>query len=620
MDLTPLEQRLVDSVQVGRAVELAPGEPLRHQDMASWGPEREVRAEVIRDILLGRLIRGIDPRGLRLHGARVVGPLDLEGVISPVRLFLTHCDLPDRIGMRGARLALVCLDGCRVTLLNAADLQVEGPLLLRRGFVATQSVRLLAAKVGGTLNLDGAMLRSADGAALLADHLEVGGALDLGLGFSADGRGEGGAIRLNDARVGAMLRGRRTRVVNPDGPAIRAERLQVEGAIALTEGAELSGVDPTGVVQLTGARVGAFVSMDGARLTNAGSGPALSASYVNVVGTVYLDGGLRADGGIRLAGGRIGGKLQLDRAWAAGHDHPALELARLHVEQALIIRDTVLTAEHSPRGVVSLGGARVGGQLTFSRTTVTADSGYAVSATGAVVGGPLQLGLTFDGNCGLNLRNASVGQLRDDAAALPRGAPLVLDGLTYIGLPGGTGAPSDLDRRRSWLRQMQSYAAQPYRQLAAAYQAAGHEAEARRILIAQQEHLRDSGLLTGWSRVRHRLLGVTLGYGYQSWRALVALLGTLLLAVALFGLLSTASARPASASQPGSRCSAVERVGLAIDVTVPLLGGGGRERCDLTTGTDAGQALLAASWGIQLTGWALATLLVAGYTGLVRRG
>jgi hypothetical protein len=38
------------------------------------------------------------------------------------------------------------------------------------------------------------------------------------------------------------------------------------------------------------------------------------------------------------------------------------------------------------------------------------------------------------------------------------------------------------------------------------------------------------------------------------------------------------------------------------------------------TGAAAGQAALAASWVLRRLGWAFATLVVAGYTGLVRRG
>jgi hypothetical protein len=177
-----------------------------------------------------------------------------------------------------------------------------------------------------------------------------------------------------------------------------------------------------------------------------------------------------------------------------------------------------------------------------------------------------------------------------------------------------------VQHRIGWLRQLESYAAQPYRQLAAAYQAAGHEEEARRVLVAQQEHLRDSGLLTGWARRRHRLLGVTLGYGYQSWRAVAGLLATIAVAVVLLVTAGSATARAEATGRPVGGCPLVERIGLAIDTTVPLVDTGSATRCVIVSDSGTGQTVLVATWVLRLLGWAFATLVVAGYTGLVRRG
>ena len=63
----------------------------------------------------------------------------------------------------------------------------------------------------------------------------------------------------------------------------------------------------------------------------------------------------------------------------------------------------------------------------------------------------------------------------------------------------------------------------------------------------------------------------------------------------------------------------MDRVGLAIDAAVPLVDTGVRERCRVASDTGAGQFLVAAGWGFTLGGWAFASLVVAGYTGIVRR-
>jgi hypothetical protein len=44
-----------------------------------------------------------------------------------------------------------------------------------------------------------------------------------------------------------------------------------------------------------------------------------------------------------------------------------------------------------------------------------------------------------------------------------------------------------------------------------------------------------------------------------------------------------------------------------------------RGRCDLNTGSTAGQVFTVAIWLVQAAIWALATLALVGYTGLVRK-
>lgn len=66
-------------------------------------------------------------------------------------------------------------------------------------------------------------------------------------------------------------------------------------------------------------------------------------------------------------------------------------------------------------------------------------------------------------------------------------------------------------------------------------------------------------------------------------------------------------------------CSTVERVGLGLEWSVPILATNAGKSCILNATTPAGQWITAGSWVFRLGGWALATLAVAGYTGIVRR-
>jgi hypothetical protein len=166
------------------------------------------------------------------------------------------------------------------------------------------------------------------------------------------------------------------------------------------------------------------------------------------------------------------------------------------------------------------------------------------------------------------------------------------------------------------------YDAQPYQQLAAAHHAAGHETQARRILIAQQHDLSDRGGLSGWLRLRHRLLGVTLGYGYQSWRALAGLSATLAIAITLAVAAGAQgiAVHTKDTATPGAHCALVEQVGLGVDLGAPLVNTGSKTRCAITTDHNTtGGILTAAGWLLQVLGFAFATLFVAGLTGIIRK-
>jgi len=142
----------------------------------------------------------------------------------------------------------------------------------------------------------------------------------------------------------------------------------------------------------------------------------------------------------------------------------------------------------------------------------------------------------------------------------------------------------------------------------------------RKILMEQRRHQVRSRALTGsGARAWARLTGLTLGYGYQPWRALIGLLTVLILAVLLSVFAEDgALARTKESPIPGAACSTVERIGVGLDIGLPLIKTGTRARCDITA-TPVGQGLAIAGWVLQLLAWAFATLFIAGFTGAVRK-
>lgn len=49
--LTESEQRLIDAVKMGSQCDFAEGEEIQPGDMAHWGPERTIRAAVLKSLV-----------------------------------------------------------------------------------------------------------------------------------------------------------------------------------------------------------------------------------------------------------------------------------------------------------------------------------------------------------------------------------------------------------------------------------------------------------------------------------------------------------------------------------------------------------------------------------------
>ncbi len=597
-DLTGDESALVDAACGGTGLVCADRVP--------------IRAELVRELLLGR--RGeLDPRGVRLHGARVVGALELDYVTAVVGLDLVDCDIEEPVDLTQAALPRLVLTMSRLAGLQAAGVRITGDLLLNEATVVGTgrlgAVRLRGAHVGGELNAEGAEIRNDAGPAVDAANLTVDSNMFLDE-VEVSGRGDKGVLRLSGVRVGGLLTMNRAEVSNPSGPALRADGAHIGGELLIHD-SQLSGAGSIGAICLRSARVGYDVHLVDT-LAHNDSGPALYADGLHVEGTVVLLGtrlsGPAEGGTIWLLGAHVGG-LRVVRTDVSNDAGPALFASQLRVRGNVFLQSTRLsgTGHHA---AVRFAVARIDGQFVFGDTTISNPAGQLLDLHEAQVGASVRL--PADTVCPDPA--ACTGQLID------------VDDFSYGSLDG-------VDWRQ-WLHLVrhhtQEYRPSPYQQLAAAERAAGHDGNARNILIAQQHDLRHRApaALGGWlTRRFHWLWGALAGYGYRARRTALALLVALVAAggVTLWaGHVATGPGRhaaehTATSAAPRTPCSTVELVGLGLDRGLPLGPTGLRTRCDLDTETTAGQVFTVLLWIVQAAVWGLATLALAGYTGLIRK-
>jgi hypothetical protein len=159
---------------------------------------------------------------------------------------------------------------------------------------------------------------------------------------------------------------------------------------------------------------------------------------------------------------------------------------------------------------------------------------------------------------------------------------------------------------------------------------AGQDTAARKAAIARRSDLRKYGNLNPYRKFGNWLLDKTIKYGYQTWRAGVglAVVFGVLLALSIAGqhrhvivpVADIAGLRPVpSATQCTSNYPCFYPVGYTVDTVIPLINVHQAEYWGPDGHAPWGWLWVGSAWVATGLGWALATLLVAGYTGLVRQ-
>ena len=258
-------------------------------------------------------------------------------------------------------------------------LRVDATMFCRNGFTAQGQVRLPGARIGGRLYFDGAKLSNPGGRALVAQRLTLG--QDMYCRAARGGREREqpfvaeGVADLRGAHIGGHWVCDGAQLRNDSGPAVYADSLQVDQDMLMRGGFTATGGGEDGAVRLPGARIGGNLDCTGAALRN-DSGPALYADRLQVDQSVVLRDGFTAagsggdgdgdgdgDGAVILTRARIGGHLDCTGAALRSDSGPALDAYSLHVGQGMHLFGGFTATASSGSWAVNLTGAHIGARL-----------------------------------------------------------------------------------------------------------------------------------------------------------------------------------------------------------------------------------------------------------------
>ena len=451
--LSEAEKLLLQKVPSGEPAVCSPSHDYSDNDPNNadgWAPTRQIRAELVGWLCMDQKARKhVHWRGIQVYGADINGPLDLSFVDIPFPLVLQHCRRKEGTDLSRAEVSELDLSGSLVCGITADSLIVKNNVFLSDGFAAVGEVRLTGAKIGGNLECDAGTFTN-------PPRKDVAGS----------------------------------------GTALQADGINVRGDVFLRGGFAASGE-----VRLTGAQIGGDLSCTGGTFTNPPqkdlprSGSALNADRINVKGSAFFRG-TTANGEVRLTGAQIGSNLECyggvftnppqDGVDGSGK---ALKADRINVGGSVL-----LNGKFTASGEMRFIGAQI--SVAFD-----CENGNFQAAT-------------------LDLSDALANTIYDPEVKWPVHDKLVLDGFAYGRI--STEEQVDVTKRLDWLglQSTSLFRQQPYLQLAKVLRESGDSGGALRVLEKMEELRRSSEKHGPGARIWSWILKGSIGYGYYPGRAI----------------------------------------------------------------------------------------------------
>jgi hypothetical protein len=495
------------------------------------------------------------------------------------------------------------------------------------GSSASGTVRLLGAQIKRQLGFSAAKVENDAGPALVLDDAYLDGSVFLDDDLLAHGAGPRGALRLLGTRITGQLAMTSAHLENASGPALQADGLSVDAGAHFGDGFTASGTGEQGAVRLIGARVRGQLSFSEATIRNP-SGCALNLDGASVGGDAFFEYAhiSTADsliGAIRAIGVHISGQLGMAGAYFANDNGPAFFASGATVSGGTFLRSGFVAIGHGEHPTLQLAHSQLGEQLDISNAYIGNSKGTAFSFQGASLTG----GLFIDGDTIISgppgaivvdLENAHV---RDRLTVPERSLDIAsagtfwdVNGLTYNAYPS-----VGLSRWLAFIsKNTPYYSPQPYQQLADAARASGHMSDARKVLMRQHDDQSRRGGVGRIGRTWSRFTKITLGYGYQPWRALLGVAVVLLVSISVSFTHRQAYAQVIPGQTVAAPCNDAQILQLAVDTAVPLVRTSSASTCRIAS-SEAGQTLSRLNIGLSLGGWALTALFAAGFTRAVRQ-
>ncbi len=270
----------------------------------------------------------MDPSGVQVLGARIIGGLNLARVRTQFSLALARCSIPERIVLEFAELPGLDLSGSYTAEIDGQGMHVTGNVVFSEGYHASGEVVLDTARIDGDLDCGEGNFRHSDRPSAASPVLDL---MKKALSaYIINVRGNvylwnarfDGAVMLGGSTIGSDLQCRSGRFINPGNYAIFAPGASIGGVLYLTRFGDRNDFEANGMVNFSVDSIGNGVIVEnakflGARGTQHGfEGSGMSVKRAFIWRNVTLQNGATLD----LSGASVAWLLDEEKSWPAPGD------------------------------------------------------------------------------------------------------------------------------------------------------------------------------------------------------------------------------------------------------------------------------------------------------------
>lgn len=355
--ISAVEERLIRAVAKGETADYTTGSQ-EIDDLTNsnaWGDDRTLQSDRLIWLCTEPQAKElITFRGINLSGIKIQGEFNIEFARIDFPLSFSKCVFTHPILLRQAKLPRLAFEGSHVLAVNAISIRIDGGLVLSKGFQSNGGVDLAGSIISGNINCEG------------------------------------------------------SKFINPQGDALRLERVNVSHSILLRDGFESEGS-----IQLYRATIGGDLDCQGSNFIT-GQGDAIKAEGVDIKGNVLLRKGFKADAGVIFYRSNIGGNFDCQNGKFVKRDRYAISLEGAKIGGSVFMRKnhqagSNQTQEFSSEGLVRLYRATIGGVLDCQGSKFVNGQGDAIDASWIDVKGNVILSNGFEADGGVTLYGAIIG-------------------------------------------------------------------------------------------------------------------------------------------------------------------------------------------------------------------